>query len=97
VLANAEYRLNSGVSRLRHIPVIGEFNLILFADTGLAWFANDNTAPENSFDSLTWSKLKTDVGVALTDRDGQIRLNVAKRTDIGGKDMVVTFRLNRDF
>jgi len=97
VLANAEYRLNSGVSRLRHIPVIGEFNLVLFADAGLAWFAGDNTAPENSFDSLTWSKLKTDVGVALTDRDGQIRLNVAKRTDVGGKDVVVTFRLNRDF
>ncbi len=97
VLANAEYRLNSGVSRLRHIPVIGEFNLILFADTGLAWFADDNTAPENSFDSLTWSKLKTDVGLALTDRDGQVRLNLAKRTDAGGKDVVVTFRLNRDF
>lgn len=97
VLANAEYRLNSGVSRLRHIPVIGEFNLILFADAGLAWFADDNTAPENSFDSLTWNKLKTDVGVALTDRDGQVRLNVAKRTDVGGKDYVVTFRLNRDF
>lgn len=97
VLANAEYRLNSGASRLRHIPGIGEFNLILFGDAGLAWFANDNTAPENSFDSLTWSKLKTDVGLALTDRDGQVRLNIAKRTDVGGKDYVVTFRLNRDF
>jgi len=97
VLANAEYRLKSGVSRLRHIPVIGEFNLVLFADAGLAWFADDNTAPENSFDSLTWSKLKTDVGVALTDRDGQVRLNLAKRTDVGGKDLLVTFRLNRDF
>jgi hypothetical protein len=97
VLANAEYRINSGASRLRHVPVIGEFNLILFADTGLAWFADDNTAPENSFDSLTWSKLKTDVGVGLTDRDGQVRLNLAKRTDAGGKDLVMTFRLNRDF
>jgi len=97
VLANAEYRLNSGVSRLRHLPIIGEFNLILFGDAGVAWFADDNTAPENSFDSLTWSKLKTDVGVALTDRDGQVRLNVAKRTDVGGKNYVVTFRLNRDF
>jgi len=97
VLANVEYRLNSGSSRLHDIPIIEEFNLILFADAGLAWFANDNTAPEKSFDSLTWSKLKTDVGLALTDRDGQVRFNFAKRTDVGGKDLVVTFRLNREF
>jgi hypothetical protein len=96
VLANVEYRLSSGSSRLHHIPVIEEFNLILFADAGLAWFA-DGAAPEKSFDSLTWSKLKTDVGLALTDREGQVRLNFAKRTDAGGKDVVVTFRLNRDF
>lgn len=97
VLANAEYRINSGVSRLRHLPVIGEFDLVVFGDAGLAWFAGDNAAPANSFDSLTWGKLKTDVGVALTDHEGQVRLNVAKRTDVGGKDYVVTFRLNRDF
>jgi hypothetical protein len=97
VLANVEYRINSGSSRLHDIPIIEEFNLILFADAGLAWFANDNTAPEKSFDSLTWSKLKTGVGLALTDRDGQVRLNFAKRTDVGGKNLVVTFRLNREF
>jgi outer membrane protein assembly factor BamA len=97
VLANGEYRLSSGSSWSRDIPIISEFNLILFADTGLAWFAEDNTAADKSFDSLTWNKLKTNVGVALTDRDGQVRLNFAKRTDVGGKDVVVTFRLNRDF
>jgi hypothetical protein len=97
VLANVEYRLNSKTSRLHDIPIIEEFNLILFADAGLAWFAEDNTAADNSFDTLTWDKLKTNVGLALTDRDGQVRLNFAKRTDAGGKDVVVTFRLNRDF
>ena len=97
VLANVEYRLNSGSSRLHDIPIIEEFNLVLFADAGLAWFAQDNSAPEKSFDSLTWSNLKTDVGLALTDRAGQVRLNFAKRTDAGGKDLVVTFRLNRYF
>jgi len=97
VLANVEYRMNSGASRLHDIPIIKELNLILFADAGLAWFAGDKTAPENSFDSLTWDRLKTDVGLALTDRDGQMRLNFAKRTDAGGKDLVVTFRLNREF
>lgn len=97
VLANVEYRLNSGSSRLHDIPIIEEFNLILFVDTGLAWFAEDKTAPENSFEALTWGKLKTDVGLALTDRNGQVRLNFAKRTDAGGKDVVVTFRLNREF
>jgi hypothetical protein len=82
---------------LHDIPIIEEFNLILFADAGLAWFAKDNSALEKSFDALTWSSLKTDVGLALTDRDGKVRLNFAKRTDTGDKDIVVTFRLNRDF
>lgn len=97
VLANVEYRLNSKTSRLHDIPIIEEFNLILFADAGLAWFAEDNTAADKSFDSLTWDKLKTNAGLALTNRDGQVRLEFAKRTDVGGKDVVVAVRLNRDF
>jgi len=97
VMGNLEYRLNSGSSRLHGIPLVKEFNLVLFADAGLAWFADDNSAPDKSFDALNWRDLKTDVGVALTDRDGQVRLNFAKRTDVGHQDIVVTFRLNRDF
>lgn len=97
VLGSVEYRLNAGSSRLHDIPIVEEFNLILFADAGYAWFADDHTAPDKSFDALTWSKLKTDIGVALTDREGQMRLNFAKRTDVGGKDVVVTFRLKRDW
>ncbi|MGH7599743.1 MAG: DUF5686 family protein [bacterium] len=97
VLANVEYRLNSKTSRLHDIPIIEEFNLILFADAGLAWFAENNTAADKSFDTLAWDKLKTSAGLALTDRDGQVRIEFAKRTDVGGKDIVVAFRLNRDF
>jgi hypothetical protein len=97
VLANVEYRLNAGASRLRNIPVIEDLNLILFFDAGYAWFAEDKTAADKSFDYLTTDKLKTNFGLALTDHDGQVRVNFAKRTDVGGKDMVVTFRLNREF
>src|SRR5574341_2126860 len=57
VLANVEYRLNSKTSRLHDIPIIEEFNLILFADAGLAWFAEDKIAADKSFDTLTWDKL----------------------------------------
>jgi hypothetical protein len=97
VLANIEYRMNAGATRLHDLPVIQDLNLVLFFDAGYVWFAEDKSAAEKSFDYLTSDKLKTNVGLALTDEDGRVRLNFAKRTDVGGKDVVVTFRLNRDF
>jgi hypothetical protein len=97
VLANVEYRLNAGASRLHGIPVIEDLDLILFFDAGYTWFAEDNSAVDKSFDFLTADKLKTNVGISVTDSDGQVRLNFAKRTDVSGKDVAVTFRLNRDF
>lgn len=96
-LASAEYRLDASRSRLGDIPLLGELNLILFADAGLAWFAEDRSEVTASFETLTFDKLKTDVGLGLTDQDGQVRLNFAKRTDRGGEDVVISFRLNRNF
>ena len=97
VLGNAEYRIDASRSRLGDIPLLGELNLILFADAGLAWFADDRSEITASFETLTFDKLKTDVGLGLTDQDGQVRLNFAKRTDKGGEDVVITFRVNRNF
>ncbi|HHL73310.1 MAG TPA: hypothetical protein ENJ29_12450 [Bacteroidetes bacterium] len=95
VLANIEYRLNSG-KRLRDVFLADEFNLILFYDAGLAWFSGAENAGAG-FDSLTWSSLKTDVGIALSDSEGRVRLNLARRLDGSSKDIVVTFRINRAF
>ncbi len=97
LLGNIEYRIDAGRSRLGDIPLLGELNLILFADAGLAWFAEDKSDLTASFDYFTLNKLKTDIGLGLTDTDGQVRLNFAKRTDKGGEDVVISFRVNRNF
>jgi hypothetical protein len=97
LLGNLEYRIDASRSRLGDIPLLGELNLILFADAGLAWFAADKTSLAASFDYFTFDKLKTDVGIGLTDEDGEVRLNFAKRTDRGGEDVVISFRVERSF
>ncbi len=95
VLANIEYRLNSE-DRLRDVLLVEEFNLILFYDTGLAWFAEGDKLSDG-FGSLSRSRLKSNIGVALSDPDGRVRLNLARRLDGRSKDLVVTFRINRAF
>ncbi len=97
LLGNVEYRIDAGRSRLGDIPLLGELNLILFADAGLTWFAHDRAKLTSSFDYFTFDKLKTDLGLGLTDEDGRVRLNFAKRTDQGGEDVLISFRLNRNF
>ena len=97
VLGNLEYRVSAGKSRLRDVPLLGELNMILFADAGWVWTAEDNSRLDESFDTLTADVLKFDYGIALTDSDGRVRLNFARRTDTGAGDIVVTFRLNRAF
>lgn len=96
LLGNLEYRMNAGRSRLHDIPILSEFNLILFVDSGMIWKVDEGAALAN-FKDFDWNRLKTDVGVAITDNDGRVRLNFAKRTDRGHDDLVVTFRLNRAF
>jgi len=96
-LGNVEYRLNAGHGRAHDVWFLEPFNLIFFVDSGLAWFGDDLSAVDGSFDFLSLKRLKTNIGFAITDRDGRVRLNFAKRTDVGGQGITVTFRLNRDF
>ncbi|RPI01706.1 MAG: hypothetical protein EHM72_05865 [Calditrichaeota bacterium] len=111
VLGNVEYHLRAGDGNPFGLDVI------LFVDSGLAWFANEdaeelanswpiaaeiqeernNVDPDFGFDDLTWSMLKTDVGIALASPDGDFRIDFARRTDIGGNNFVVTFRLCQPF
>jgi len=97
LLANLEYRIHGRRTSFHDIWLFEHFNIILFADAGLLWNSEQNQSYQEGFDHLTLGDLKTDLGIALTNHDGDIRLNFAKRTDIGNQPVVVTFRINRAF
>ena len=99
VLANLEYRIRADSRIFSDFPLdlFGGMNLILFVDAGRAWFCDRPDRFDRGFRDLKWSDLKTDVGIAITDRHGKVRLNVARATDSGSAPLVVTFRLNRPF
>ncbi len=111
VLGNFEYHLRAGDGNFLGMDIV------LFIDSGLAWFANeempqiantwpvdedvqkaaDETRPEDTFENLTWSSLRTNVGVAIASPDGDFRINFAKRVDKGGQEVIVTFRICQPF
>ncbi|RME00883.1 MAG: hypothetical protein D6814_02655 [Calditrichaeota bacterium] len=97
VLANIEYSMHSWSERLRHSDLLNWINLVLFVDSGWAWFAPAPSSFSAGFEPLKFNQLVTDIGFALTDDDGSIRLNFARRIDGGRRDLVITFRLNRPF
>ena len=98
LLAQLEYRMGS-----QDLPdeldwgLLERFNIILFADAGWVGYADQDVDLFGGFDSLTWSKLKTDVGIALANRSGNVRIQVARRTDTNKKPYVFLFRINRPF
>jgi outer membrane protein assembly factor BamA len=93
ILGNIEYHVNW--DRLHWYPDIlffDDFNFILFADAGLAWYKKDK-----DFRELHHSDLFSDVGIALATEDGSLRLNIAKRLDRSVDAIRVTFRISRPF
>ena len=93
ILGNIEYHINwDRLHWYPDIPIIDEFNLILFADAGLSWFKD-----EKDFRDLHHSDLYSDVGVGFSNDDGSLRLNIAKRTDRSVDAVRVTFRISRPF
>ena len=114
VLGNIEYRLKTGRDSWF---ILDDFDIILFVDSGYAWFADKETParvnewtkeaeeekeltqtnPKDTFENLTWNSLKTDVGFAIASNNDDFRINFAKRTDLGGEDLIVTFRIQRTF
>lgn len=97
ILANIEYFLGSKSYRLRHHDVLSSIDMVLFLDVGYAWDQQPSTDLLTGFNGLKWKHLRANVGFALTDEDGRIRLNFARRIDGGPRNVVVTFRLNRPF
>lgn len=97
LLANVEYHFRPTKDWAWDLWFLDEFDLILFADTGVAWFATNSSDPIQSFQDITLSDLKTNIGIAFSDSDGKVRINFARRTDSSGAPLVVTFRINRPF
>ena len=98
VLAQVEYRIGR-----QHLPdemdlgLIDQLYFIVFTDLGWVGLVGDEPSVFKGFDDLSGSTLKNDVGIALSNRRGDIRLEVARRTDTGHKPFVVCFRFRRTF
>jgi len=98
VLAQLEYRMGSqDLPDELDMGILEYFNLIVFADIG--WVADVGGGPTflKGFDDLSWDALKSDVGIALANRSGNVRIQLARRTDTGKSPFVLSFRLQRAF
>jgi hypothetical protein len=97
-LAQLEYRMGrEDLPGAIDLGLLEEFNLIAFTDAGWVGQADASAGPTEGFDRLSIRTLKNDVGLALANRSGSVRLEVARRTDIGEKPYSVSFRVNRAF
>ncbi|MFH1942264.1 MAG: BamA/TamA family outer membrane protein [bacterium] len=98
LLAQIEYRMGeSNFPDEIGLGIFDLFNFIIFADAGWAFDAGPDTELFDGFEQVAWSKLKSDVGVALANRSGSVRIEVARRTDTSKKPFTVAFRINRAF
>jgi hypothetical protein len=76
---------------------LDQFNLILFSDAG--WVGTVGTQKDlwEGFDGISGGAIKNDAGIALANRSGNVRLEVARRTDTGNKPYTFYFRIERPF
>ncbi len=98
VLGQIEYRMGS-----QDLPdeidwgILEQFNLILFVDAGLVQSVDQDLYLTDGFNELEWSDVKTDIGIALANRSGNVRIQIARRTDRNDKPFVFSFRISRPF
>lgn len=96
VLGNVEYRIYGPKGRVNDF-MLGGINIILFADAGLVWQADDKSTFDASFEDLRWEDLMTDVGIAFSNYEGNVRFTIAKQLDDKDEPLVLTFRIRRPF
>ena len=96
ILGNIEYRIHGRRNPLNTF-LGGDISLILFADAGYVWTVSDTLRANDGFEDLDWDDLHTSLGFAISNRDGNVRLNFAKAMGRKGAPILVTFRLNRPF
>ena len=97
-LAQVEYRMGTqDLPDELDMGILEHFNLILFSDLG--WV--DSVDPDwdlfEGFDTMDWKNLKNDIGIALANRTGNVRFELARRTDTSEKPFIFYFRVNRTF
>ncbi|MFZ5517361.1 MAG: BamA/TamA family outer membrane protein [Candidatus Zhuqueibacterota bacterium] len=97
VLGNLEYQIRENRNPINDFLAFDDMNLIIFASAGYVWSVENTDKATHGFKSLVWDDLYTDVGVALCNRDGNVRLNIAKRMDEHDRPVIVTFRISRPF
>jgi hypothetical protein len=96
ILLNCEYNISSeGISR--DLPFLNNVQLIPFFDMGAVWFYKVNENWLAGFNLLKWGNIKSDIGLAVSDRKDQFRISIAKRTDTGYKPFKITLRLAKPF
>lgn len=97
-LAQLEYRMGSeDLPDAVDLGLLEEFNLIAFTDAGWVGQADPEDGPAEGFEDLSIKTLKNDVGLALANRSGSVRFEVARRTDTSEKPYSLWFRFNRTF
>ncbi len=96
LLGQIEYRLGDQNMLFDDMGLdfLDAFEVVLFADAGWVWREYTN---DMGFDDLDWDDFKSDVGLALTNHGGNVRLQIARRTDTNHNPFTVTFRINRPF
>ncbi len=98
ILAQAEYQMGSqNMPDEMGLWILDELNIILFADAGWVDNVDEDISIYRGFKNLTWSSLKSDVGIALTNQEGNLRFEIARRTDTNHKPFVFLFRISRSF
>lgn len=97
LLGNIEYRIHGRRNPLDKVMGLSDVSLILFADAGYVWSVADTLRAQDGFKHLDWEDLYTSIGFGIGNQEGNVRLDFAKRLDIKGEPMVVTFRITRPF
>lgn len=87
-LLNVEYHIFAK-KHADYFWLLKHIRLGIFADIG----STDNMI----FSEFDVDQYKSDVGLAIMDSDGDLRLNIARRTDTGKDPWVVTFRITQPF
>jgi hypothetical protein len=97
-LTQIEYRLGpEELYGTMDLGILENFNMILFDDIGWVDCVDPDLGLFGGFGHFSFSNLKNDVGLALADRNNNLRFEIARRTDTGHKPFVFYLRINRTF
>ncbi|MCK5146961.1 BamA/TamA family outer membrane protein [bacterium] len=98
ILAQIEYRLGEGYwPEDLDLGLFDLFNFIVFADAGWVGFVDENLGLFEGFKGLKMNDFKSDIGIALANASGSVRIEVARRTDTNHRPFRFYFRINRPF